>query len=60
MTNKKKPKVELRIECPYCKKAVVVRQYEETTKVAEPAVKKIWITAEKDTQKKLPLRKDRK
>lgn len=51
---KKKPKVELHIECPHCKKAVVVRQFEDVLEKAIPAEKKTWVTAEKDQQSKLP------
>lgn len=51
---KKKPKLELHVKCPYCSKAVVVRQFEEVLEKAVPAEKEIWVTAEKDQQSKLP------
>lgn len=56
---KQKPKIELHVVCPYCKKPVVVRQYEETTEKAIPAEKKQWTTVEKDKQSKLPSGKDK-
>lgn len=60
MSKKNKPKVELHVECPYCKKAVVVRQFEETITPSVPADKNTWIEVDKDLQKKLPLQKGKK
>lgn len=53
MSKKPKKLLETKFDCPYCKKAILLRQFEETIEPSIKAKKKTWTEATKDTQKKL-------